>query len=100
MGTPGLGGDIWFNWNFVNRPSFRAYFDNGFGIVGTAEHFPEGGTHFNFSTNYGLGTDLKIRDGACLTMGIRNMHISNAFVFGDDRNPAFDSVGFLVVFFK
>ena len=98
VSTPGLGGSVWFNWNFVNRPKFRAYFDNGFGIVGTTEEFPKGGTPFNFSTNYGLSTDLNIRDGTMLKLGVRNMHISNAFLFGDDRNPAFDSIGFLIGF--
>ena len=98
VSTPGLGSNIWFNWNFLNRPKFRAYFDNGFGIVGTAKEFPQGGTKFNFSTTYGLGVDLKIRDGTMVKLGVRNMHISNAYLFGDDRNPAFDSIGFLIGF--
>lgn len=94
--TSGLGSNIWFNWNLFNRPKFRIYFDNGFGIVGTAKNFPKGGTRFNFTTDYGLSVDVKLKNSLFIMVGARNMHISNAYIFGEDRNPAFDSIGFII----
>ena len=89
----GLGGAVYFNWYFLNRERFRLYFDNGFGIVVTHRAFPRGGTRFNFNRYYGLNVGFKLRDQVFLTMGAHTFHLSNAFLFGDDRNPAFDSVG-------
>ena len=98
VSTAGLGGAVYFNWYLLNRPRFQLYFDNGFGIIGTTKNFPVGGTAFNFSNFYGLSSNFKIRPDAAVKIGVRNMHLSNAFLFGDDRNPAFDSIGFLIGF--
>ncbi len=98
VSTAGLGGALYFNWYFINKKRFKFYFDNGAGLIGTAENFPEGGTKFNFSNFYGLSGSFLVQPATYLKIGVRNMHISNAFLFGDDRNPAFDSIGFLVGF--
>ena len=94
----GVGGALYFNWYFIHRDKFRLYFDNGFGVIGTTRNFPSGGTSFNFTNFYGLSSSFKISSDAYMKIGVRNMHLSNAYLFGDDRNPAFDSVGFLVGF--
>lgn len=96
--TAGLGGAVYFNWYLINKDCFRLYFDNGFGFVGSTKNFPREGTSFNFTSFYGISSSFKIHSGTHLKIGIRNMHLSNAFLFGEDRNPSFDSIGFHIGF--
>ncbi len=96
--TVGIGGAIYFNWYLINNDCFRLYFDNGFGVVGSTKNFPKGGTLFNFTSFYGLGSSIKLQSGTSLKIGVRNMHLSNAFLFGEHRNPSFDSIGFHIGF--
>lgn len=96
--TTGIGGTTYFNWYFINNDFFRFYLDNGFGVVTTASSFPLGGTSFNFTSFYGLSISFKIQGDTHMKMGVRNMHLSNAYLFGEDRNPAFDSIGFHIGF--
>ncbi len=98
ISTTGIGGAIYFNWYFINKGRFRLYFDNGFGIVVTTKNFPKGGTSFNFTSFYGLSFSFKMQPDIFLKTGVRNMHLSNAFLFGEDRNPSFDSIGFHIGF--
>ncbi|MCB0472334.1 MAG: acyloxyacyl hydrolase [Flavobacteriaceae bacterium] len=96
--SEGLGGAVYFSWYFINTGSFRVYFDNGFGVVSTTKNFPKGGTSFNFTSFYGLSADFKLQPDTFMKIGVRNMHLSNAYLFGEDRNPAFDSIGFHIGF--
>ncbi len=91
--THGLGSAIFFNWYLVNRPKFKLHFENSFGIIISSKEFPDGGTVFNFTKTYGLTTSFKIKNDSFLKVGLRNLHISNAFLFGEDRNPSYDAVG-------
>lgn len=94
----GFGSALFFTWSVLRSNRWKLYFDNGLGMLWTASNFPSGGTQFNFSTFYGISFDYAITEEVAVQVGIRNMHISNAYLFGEDRNPAFDSIGFLIGF--
>lgn len=53
---------------------------------------------YNFTSFYGLSADFKLQPDMFMDIGVRNMHLSNAYLFGEDRNPAFNSIGFHVGF--
>ncbi|MBT8196011.1 MAG: hypothetical protein HKO56_08115 [Bacteroidia bacterium] len=93
--TTGLGFATYYNWYLFNKDSWKFYFDNGAGALYSLKSFPESGTKFNFNTFYGFSAQIKVNRNKYLKLGVRNIHISNAFLFGDDKNPAFDSIGFL-----
>jgi hypothetical protein len=98
VSTSGFGLALTFSWNIINSNQWRLSFDNGSGIVHTFDPFPYGGTQFNFTTFYGISTAFKIKPDSYLVFGFRNNHISNAYLFGDDNNPAYDGIGFFIGF--
>jgi len=99
--TEGIGAQIVFNWILVDRENFKIIFDNGVGPNFFREAFPFGGTQFNFTTFYGFVAQIKLPSIAWLSIGLKNIHISNAGIAGMDRNPALDAWGLTVgyVFF-
>jgi len=96
VSTSGFGIALSFTWNIINTNQFRLSFDNGSGMVYTFDPFPYGGTKFNFKTFYGFSSTIKIKHDSYLALGLRNIHISNAYLFGDDNNPAYDGIGFFI----
>ena len=89
---PGIGLSPFFSWNIINNEKIRLSYDNGVGPVYYFDSFPEGGTRFNFYTFYGINLEIKSTRKA-FSLGVRNTHISNAFLAGEDRNPSFDGIG-------
>jgi len=89
---PGFGISPFFSWNIFNKPTFRLSYDNGVGPVYFFNAFPEGGTRFNFNTFYGINLEIKAGNES-YSIGIRNTHISNASIAGNERNPGFDGLG-------
>ena len=96
VSTYGIGVQIVFNWILIDLDRFRVAFDNGVGPNVFEEAFPFGGTQFNFSTFYGLSVSMKIMPESWVTVGAKNLHISNAGIKGVDRNPALDAWGVYV----
>ena len=92
VNTQGLGAYLWFKWHLVKNDSFVLSYDNGVGPNYFFTAFPVGGTKFNFTTHYGLSFDFKI-SGRWLNMTLSNIHISNADIKGQERNPALDAIG-------
>lgn len=96
--TWGLGGKPFARWYLLQKPKWKLFFEYGAGIVWSLDEFPDGGTHFNFTPTYGLGTEWRFDDRFNLQFGLRHLHISNAYLFGEDRNPSHDSNGFFIGF--
>ncbi len=94
--TEGIGGHIVFNWLLLNGDHVKIVFDNGVGPNVFNAAFPFGGTQFNFSTFYGVSIQVKVPTIGWLTVGAKNLHISNAGIAGADRNPALDAWGFSI----
>lgn len=89
----GASGLVYFNWYLINNDKFKLYFDNAYGFIVTNEPFPQEGTRFNFYRYYGLSTNFRYLEDNFLRFGLRTIHISNAYLFGDNNNPAFDGIG-------
>ena len=96
VSTAGVGAQIVFNWILLDRSRIKLMFDNGVGPNIFREAFPFGGTQFNFSTFYGLTAHIKLPAVGWITIGAKNLHISNAGIRGMDRNPALDAWGLSV----
>lgn len=93
VSTFGIGTQVFFSWYMIKNENWMVFFDNGVGPNIFKDAFPFGGTRFNFTTFYGLSVAYKVPGVAWLTFGFKNIHISNAGIKGDDRNPALDGIG-------
>ncbi len=91
VSTQGLGISMTFEWHLIRQSCFRLIFDNGVGPNIFLKPFPYGGTQFNFTTNYGLRIEQILGD-RWWSVGIHNIHISNAEIKGRERNPALDAI--------
>ena len=96
VNTEGIGAQIVFNWILINREKFKIVFDNGVGPNVFRQAFPLGGTQFNFSTFYGLVFQFNVQTIGWVSIGAKNLHISNAGIAGVDRNPALDAWGLTI----
>lgn len=94
--TGGLGVELTFQWHIYSGRKIRLAYDNGVGPNYFLQAFPAGGTRFNFSTHYGLTIQIRIPGERWVTLGIRNLHVSNADIKGVTRNPALDGLGLIV----
>ena len=94
--TEGFGTQIVFEWILFEKENFKFIFDNGVGPNFFREPFPFGGTQFNFTTFYGFMAQIRLPSVAWLSIGLKNIHISNAGISGRDRNPALDAWGLSV----
>ena len=88
----GLGLSPFFSWNLINSQKWRLSYSNGVGPAYYIRAFPEGGTKFNFYTFYGIQIENK-SPNISYNLGLRNTHISNAALAGNDKNPGFDGIG-------
>lgn len=96
--TWGFGIRPFARWYPVQRKGWKLYFEYGAGVMYTIRPFPANGTRINFTPNYSIGNEWEFDDKFALQFGYRHVHISNAYLFGDDKNPAHDSNGFFVGF--
>ena len=100
--TAGFGARPFVRWYIVHKNNWNLFFEYGAGIIWNLANFPitndngsgRVGTHFNFTPKYSIGADFKVLDQVFISVGVRHVHVSNAYIFGFDRNPAFDSDGF------
>jgi len=68
---------------------WRPYFATNIGFLMFEERVPASGTKFNYTWDFGLGTQLFVTDDQALTLGYDFKHISNAYSGKD--NPGFDA---------
>jgi len=96
VNTEGVGAQVVFNWVLLNKEKIKIVFDNGVGPNVFRAAFPFGGTLFNFSTFYGLIFQINVPTLGWVSIGAKNLHISNAGIAGVDRNPALDAWGLTI----
>jgi hypothetical protein len=102
--TVGFGARPFARWYIIHKSNWDLFFEYGAGIIWNLHNFPVTndpgsgtvGTQFNFTPKYSIGADIKLQDKVFFTIGVRHVHVSNGFIFGPDRNPAFDSDGVFV----
>lgn len=92
-------------WYPFTTTGLRLFFEYGAGLSYSFEKFPltgtgwkadtaRVGTHFNFTTKYGIGAEFRINKALILQVGVRHFHLSNGNLAGIERNPSHDSNGF------
>jgi hypothetical protein len=98
--TAGFGARPFARWYLVHSKNFNLFFEYGAGIIWNLHEFPitndptnNTGTHFNFTPKYSLGAQFRLQEKIFLEIGIRHVHVSNGYIFGPNRNPAYDSDG-------
>jgi hypothetical protein len=89
---PGIAGgfDLLARWHFFERDRLSLYLDGGAGFLIADRQVPRGGTHFNFTPQIGIGATWLLDDHAYLYGGARIWHLSNAGMWGHERNPSID----------
>jgi hypothetical protein len=63
------------------------------GLICMIPAYPEGGSNFNFTVVAGWGGEVKLDRDFTLRLGLRFTHMSNGYIYGHDRNPAYDGFG-------
>jgi hypothetical protein len=91
--TLGVGIRPFTRWRLARSGRTQVQFEYGAGLMYFAETFPNGGSQFNFNPFYGLALETPLRKKRALRVGIRHVHVSNGYVYGPDRNPAYDANG-------
>ena len=102
--TAGFGARPFVRWYIVHKNNWDLFFEYGAGIIWNLHEFPvtnddgagKVGTHFNFTPKYSIGADFKLKDQTFFSIDVRHVHVSNGYIFGPDRNPAFDSDGVFI----
>jgi opacity protein-like surface antigen len=94
---------LFARWYVRNGSKFRLFIETGAGIVVGPKQFPEPiaeddrrGTRQNFTPKYGLGMEFNLTPELSLLLGARHVHLSNAGIRGNNRNPGHDSNGFFL----
>ena len=94
--TAAGGANIGLRWHFHERGRYTFFVEGIAGLFYGLRNFPQGGTHFNFNEQVGLGATYRLDENCHLVGGLRYMHISNARIRGEDENPRFDGLGAFV----
>lgn len=68
------------------------FIDVAGGVLEASSTLPHGGTHFNFSFDFGPGVMYPLKDNVSLMAGVRYFHISNASTQGIHHNPSINGV--------
>jgi len=80
-------------YHFIHEESYTLFAEAGVGLLLATEEAPEGGSEFNFTPQAGVGATFPLSDGPDrLVVGVNWRHISNANIFGSDRNPGRDDI--------
>jgi hypothetical protein len=78
--------------------SLPVFVDGSSGFQLANDQIPPGGTVWNFSFGFGLGTEMPVSDSTRLQVGAFYHHISNALGRMNDRNPSQNEVRIWVGF--
>lgn len=86
--------DLVPRWHYLRRENWSLYIDGGLGLIYSDERISESGTHFNFTSQAGIGGTYRLTDRLIPMGGLRWFHISNARIKSKERNVGFDSPQF------
>ena len=74
------------------------FIDVAFAPFEANHRVPQGGTRFNFVTQSGIGWAHGLSGDSNLLLGVRFIHLSNAQMEGDGRNPSINGISAYVGF--
>ena len=108
--TWSLGIRPFVRWYPYKTKNASLFFEYGAGLSYCLDRFPfsgtgleadtgRTGTRFNFTSKYGIGTEVHFNNRLSIQAGIRHFHLSNGNLAGIQRNPSHDSNGFFVGLF-
>ena len=81
-------------WNYFCKGRFSLFIDAGLGLSLATKRLPEpNGTNFNFMILASPGFTVQLTDRCILMVCFRYMHLSNASLWGNQRNPDIDALG-------
>lgn len=86
------GGDLLLRNHMIRGKGWSLFSDVGLGLMEANHRLPEGGTHFNFTTQAGLGLTFQLSERVDLLSGVRYFHLSNARMQGPARNPSINAI--------
>jgi hypothetical protein len=78
--------------HFYTHGPLTIFADVGSGLFEANRDVPSGGTRFNFTFRTGLGATWRIGDHTHLVGGVHYFHLSNARLWGAQRNPSINAV--------
>ena len=87
-----VGGGVIFRHHVIATRQATFFLDLAASLFEASEDVPPGGTRFNFIEQAGIGVTCPLRGNAHLLLGVRYLHLSNAQIEGDDRNPSLNGV--------
>lgn len=95
--TFGVGFSGVMRWEFVKLDYHSLFVESGLGMIFTVKPFPPMGTFYNFTPNFGLGTNVKLNNITQLTFGYRWQHFSNGTGIVP-TNPSYNGNGIFLGF--
>ena len=87
------GVNVGLRYHYLEYERLSLFIEGIAGLFYGTRNWPEGGTHFNFNQQMGLGATFRFDEHAHLIGGVRYMHLSNGRIRGEDENPSFDGIG-------
>lgn len=92
--TDGLGFNLLAALNLYRIRRIAFFGAGGLGVANFQRRMPlPDGTHFNFTVHGRLGLKWLLGDRFWLLAAAQYMHLSNANMEGEERNPSFDGFG-------
>jgi opacity protein-like surface antigen len=87
-----IGFNLSLRYHFYQAGRFTFFADIIGGLSQATREVPPGGTHFNFTLQFGPGVTYELVDHVHLYGGARLFHLSNAAIEGIDRNPDLNAI--------
>jgi len=94
-GNLGIGITPYFRYSLFNSGVHSAFFEVGIGGIYYLRDYPDGGSHLNFSRQFGAGFRKRLR-ARTLFVATRWFHTSNQNLYGKDRNPGLNAAGVFI----
>jgi hypothetical protein len=88
MGGPG----IIFRHHLVHTDRASFFLDLAAAFVEASDDVPTEGTRFNFIEQAGVGMTYHLQGNSHLLLGVRYLHLSNAGIEGQERNPSINGI--------
>ena len=86
------GAGVVFRHHVLTSRRATLFLDLAASVVEASDRVPPEGTRFNFIEQAGVGVTYGLDRNAHLILGVRYLHLSNAQIEGDDRNPSINGV--------
>jgi hypothetical protein len=95
------GTNFLFRTHLLTQRNWSLLIDFGAGIFQADSRIPATGSDFNFTFKTGFGGTIHLFGDTSLLTGIRYEHLSNARLYGEERNPSLNAIeGYVGILIK